>query len=291
MKIDDTLRAKLVEAVEKCGGAQEFSKICGINAANISRYLRGITLSIKDDNWEKLAPFLENDTTEDENSSHRERDVISASAELSAFISARMKSAGIKNVEKLRQRMNASSYEMLRRQISGKLNWFADTLSRVFEVLDIDAAEAPLSDTERQLVDNAAMKRQGNSIMRQLPVLAGMEYGQLFVDGSVPVPLEDIRELRAFRISDNTMRPLLQAGDIIITEMVKSPDDIPENAVAVIRFADESSGQERIFCRRVRRLTGYPLILSGDDQSAVLLSVMPENVSWCGLVRTRISHF
>ena len=60
MKIDDALRVKLVKAVEKAGGAKEFSRQCGINAANISRYLRGVISSIKDDNWEKLAPFLEN---------------------------------------------------------------------------------------------------------------------------------------------------------------------------------------------------------------------------------------
>ena len=290
MKIDDTLRAKLVEVVEKCGGALEFSRRCGINAANISRYLRGITRSIKDDNWEKLAPFLEIAPPEDGISSRLEQDVISATPELSAFITARMDIAGIRNVERLRQRINAGSYEMLRRQISGKLNWFADTLSRVFEVLGIDSSQAPLSAAERQLVDNAAMKRRGNTVMREIPVLAGMEQGRLFMDGSIPVSLDDTRDLRAFRISGGSMRPLLQNGDIVVTEVLKSLDDLPENTVIVIRFHDELSGQERILCRRIRRLTGCPIILCGDDPDTPLTAVLPETVNWCGIVRIRISN-
>ena len=55
MKITDTLREEIGRAVKRSGGAGEFARRCGIDAANISRYLSGRVNSISDANWEKLA--------------------------------------------------------------------------------------------------------------------------------------------------------------------------------------------------------------------------------------------
>ena len=291
MKIDDALRVKLVEAVEKSGGARAFSLRCGINAANISRYQRGLVHSINDDNWEKLAPFLGISPGNDGFVTDKEKDVIIATPELTAFIAARMKSLRIRNVEKLRKKINFSSYEILRRQLSGKLNWFADTLSRVVEVLDLNTADLPLSDAERRLLDHAAMKRQGSGMVRVLPVLAGIESGKLSIDGKVPVPLDDERDLRAFRISGRAMSPVLLPGDVVIAETVASSYALPENSLVVIRFTDQASGEERWACRRCRHLIGCPLILSADDSSGELIPVFPADVIWCGVIRQRISYF
>ena len=291
MKIDDALRAKLVEAVEKSGGAKAFSLCCGINPANISRYQRGLVHSINDDNWEKLAPFLGINPGEGGFVTDNENDVITTSPELTAFIADRMRSLRIRNVEKLRKKINFSSYEILRRQLSGKLNWFADALSRVMEVLKVDASELPLSDAERRLLDHAALKRQGSLTMKVLPVLGGIENGKLFIDGKVPVPLDDDRDLRAFRIAGSAMQPVLMPGDVVIAETVASSYALPENSLVVIRFTDQATGEERWACRRCRHLIGCPLILSGDDSSGELIPVFPGDVIWCGVIRRRISDF
>ena len=58
MKITDELRERIRIAVEQTGGANEFARHCGIDAANISRYLSGRVKSISDDNWEKLEKKL-----------------------------------------------------------------------------------------------------------------------------------------------------------------------------------------------------------------------------------------
>ena len=87
MRIDDSLRAKLVRAVEKAGGAREFSLKCGVNAANISRYLNRKISSINDDNWEKLAPFLEEAAPVSPESGNNEG-FITSTPELSEFILA-----------------------------------------------------------------------------------------------------------------------------------------------------------------------------------------------------------
>ena len=188
VKIDDALRAKLADAVDKAGGAREFSLRCGINAANISRYLRGVTQCIKDDNWEKLAPYLDNERTGNTHSGIN-ADIVKSTPELTEFIFSKMKSLRIRNIEQLRQRMNFSSYESLRRQMSGKLNWFADTIARVFETLEIDSADAPVSANERRLIDHAAMKRQGTGVMRMIPVIMGLEDGTPAIAGEIAVPL------------------------------------------------------------------------------------------------------
>ena len=59
MKITDDLRDQIRLAVERTGGAGEFARRCGIDAANISRYLSGRVQSISDANWDKLARQLD----------------------------------------------------------------------------------------------------------------------------------------------------------------------------------------------------------------------------------------
>lgn len=291
VKIDDALRAKLVKAVERAGGARELAGQCGINAANISRYLRGIIHSIKDDNWEKLAPFLENDRNHEAVELSRNGDVIESTPELNEFIIAKMKLLRIRNVEQLRVRMNFSSYELLRCQLSGKINWFADTLARVFDVLEIDSADAPVSQYERRLIDHAAMKRQGTGVMRMLPVIRGLETGTPVIDGEVPVPLDDVRDLRAFRISSDQMEPLLWKGDIGIFEVIAPAEMLPESPAAAIRYIDSISGDERLVFRRFQRVSGGLAVLSCDNPVYPCIVINENNISWCAIIRRRISEF
>ena len=290
VKIDDALRVKLVKAVEKAGGAKEFSRQCGINAANISRYLRGVISSIKDDNWEKLAPFLEN-TESAGRAFSRSSDVICSTPELTEFITAKMKMVKIRNVEQLRVKMNFSSYELLRCQMSGKINWCADTIARVFEVLEIDIADSPVSEYEQRLIEHAAMKRQGTGVMRMLPVIRNLEAGTPVIDGEIPIPLDDTRDLRAFRMSGDQMKPLLGEGDIGIFEVINPADMVPESPVAAIRYTDCISGDERLVFRRFHRASGVLAVLSCDNTDFPCIIINESNISWCAIIRLRITEF
>ena len=290
VKIDDALRVKLVKAVERAGGAKEFSRQCGINAANISRYLRGVISSIKDDNWEKLAPFLENDASGGHAFS-RSSDVIRSTPELTEFITAKMKIVKIRNIEQLRVRMNFSSYELLRCQMAGKINWCADTIARVFEVLEIDTADSPVSGYEQRLIEHAAMKRQGTGVMRMLPVIRNLESGTPVIDGEVPVPLDDTRDLRAFRMSGDQMKPLLSVGDIGIFEVINPADMVPESPVAAVRYIDCISGDERLVFRRFHRASGGLAVLSCDNTEFPCIIINESNISWCAIIRRRITEF
>jgi len=289
VKIDDALRIRLAEVVGQNGGVKKFAACSGVDAANISRYLRGISRSIKDDNWEKLVPFLENSCKKI--SAGRGTSFIVSSCELTEFITGRMKLARISNVEKLCQRMNFDSYETLRRHISGNLNWPVETLSRVFEVLSVAIEETPLSEAERQLFgrNDVPVDRAGTS--RTLPVLCGMENGALAMDGSIAVAGGTRRELRAFRISGDEMMPLLLPGDVVIAEKVGSFDDIPDNALVLVRLNDQEDAPEAMFCRRFRRISGCPAVLSSDAPAGEWFTVSAESVQWCGVVRRRISEF
>lgn len=289
MKIDDMLRAKLADAVGRYGGVKEFACRSKVDAANISRYLRGITRSIKDDNWEKLMPFLECGNENPVNS--HGRNFIAATAELTAFISGRMKSCHINSVEKLRQRINFNSYETLRRQLNGNLNWQIDTLAEVFEVLGIAPESAPLDEPEQRWIVDALRHSRRGSMVRELPILTAAEDGKLFIDGSVVVPDDQAEDLRAFRVSDALMQPHFQPGDVVIAEVCGSLEDIPDKALVVIRFCDSVNSSGRILCRRFRKIHGYPPLLCCDDPTGELSPVLPETVQWCGVVRRRISEF
>lgn len=290
MKIDDALRIRLSEIVGQNGGVKKFAACSGVDAANISRYLRGISRSIKDDNWEKLAPFLENSSKKTSVGRSRTSFIVS-SCELTEFITGRMKLARIANVEKLCQRMNFDSYETLRRHISGNLNWPVETLSRVFEVLSVTLEETPLSEAERQLFGKTGDPSGGADTSRTLPVLCGMENGVLAMDGSIVVSGEMRRELRAFRISGDDMMPLLLPGDVVIAEEVGSFDDIPDNALVLVRLNDQDEAQGSMFCRRFRRISGCPALLGSDAPAGEWFTVSAEAVQWCGVVRRRISEF
>ena len=296
MKIDDVLRAKLVKAVEAAGGARDFSRLCGINAANISRYLRGVITAVKDDNWEKLSPFLENNEP-GINSAFEDRSMINASPALSAFIAARMKSRNIGSVEELRLAINCSSYELLRRQLYGKLNWFVSTLVQVFEQLGIDPGEAPLSVREQQLINSYLLQSKNTCAARMLPVISWQQNEDGYTTIAepdtlrIPVLLDDHRELRAFRISGDLMKPTLNDGDVVLTEKSDVLTGVPENSIVIARYCDPASGVPSMACRRFHRLDDDRFILSCDNPEGGLLQLRSREINWISIIRERISKF
>ena len=289
MKIDDALRIRLSDIVGQNGGVKKFALRCGVDAANISRYLRGISRSIKDDNWEKLAPFLENCRAN--SAAGTPESFIAATAELTAFLAGRMKLARIGSVERLCQRMNFNNYETLRRQINGNLNWSVETLHQVFEVLAIAPEDAPLSDSERQLLNGVAQPEKRRENFRMLPVLGSRANGTPVMDGMVAVAGDEPPELRAFRISGEEMLPLLLPGDIVIAEETGSWEDIPDKALVLVRLDDRGGVSGQILCRRFRRIRGISAVLCSDAPGGEWLPLSPETVQWCGIVRRRISEF
>ena len=298
MRIDDVLLAKLAVAVEKFGGAREFSQRSGINAANISRYLSGKISSVSDRNWEKLAPWLEESWPGQENFS--ETEVVRASAELSEFLRTRMKFCGINDVETLRRRINHSCYELLRLQICGKLNWFSHTLATVLDALDITTEQTPLSPAERRIVDNARMKRGGAGIMRLLPVISGCSCGDApgYVAGltsatvpPVPVPLDDERDLRAFQLCGKMMEPGLSDRDIVVVEAVEDIFVLAEGVLVVMRYTEGSSGSTLLRCGRFHRIGSDSILLSCDAPAGKPVCIALDAISWCAVIRQRISNF
>ena len=159
MKIDPRLRARLSAAVETAGGAKEFSALCGINASNISRYLRGLIRNISDDNWEKLAPFLE---TENTNAVPRTAGTVNNTPELREFLKKAMADKGVGSVDELRRLAGYDSASTIRRLLAGELNWFPDVLSAVFDALGVERSAAPLSDEERDTVKRAVAQVFGD---------------------------------------------------------------------------------------------------------------------------------
>lgn len=299
MRIDDFLRAKLVKAVEEAGGAHEFSLRCGVNAGNISRYLSGKISSINDNNWEKLSPFLE-DGTISHLESAGESEFIRSTPELAEILQHRMKERGIVNIEELRLKINGSSYEQLRRQMCGKLNWFSDTLGAVAEALELEISRLPLSPPEKQIIERAMMKRGSRGIMRLLPVIGGCFCAltpgadgvpELKTAKQVPVAQDDRRNLRAFKLSGSLMEPTLLDSDIVIVEVADDPGKIPANALVVVRLREEFAAESWLCCGRFHLYPDQSVVISFDFPGGGIIRIPAECVCWSGIVRHRISDF
>lgn len=299
MRIDDSLRAKLVRSVEEAGGAREFSLKCGVNAANISRYINRKILCINDDNWEKLAPFLEERAIAEQEEAN-DNGIVRSTRELADFIRERMKACGIENIEQLRVRINLSSYQQLYRQMSGKLNWFADTLGQVMEALDVELDNLPVTPRERRIIGHAMMKRGVSGVMRLLPVIGGCICGSAFdaektlsrnSAAPVPVPLDDRRDLRAFQLDGMMMEPTLLNSDIVVAEVAEDLLQIPDNALTVLRFHDGFFNKARLCCGRFHLLADKNVVLSFDHPGGGFIHIPASCISWSAVIRHRITDF
>ena len=165
MKITESLRNQIRKAVERSGGAGEFARRCGIDAANISRYLSGRVNSISDANWEKLAKHLELQMPAPATNTIRN------TPELREFIKDGMMKFNITTPENLTRLCGYDSVHTITRLLAGELNWFPDVLSLVFSALDLNPETAPISRTEQELLLPGGFFRNGGQLVRPIPIV------------------------------------------------------------------------------------------------------------------------
>jgi len=302
MKIDPRLRARLSAAVETAGGAKEFSALCGINASNISRYLRGLIRNISDDNWEKLAPFLE---TENTNAVPRTAGTVNNTPELREFLKKAMADKGVGSVDELRRLAGYDSASTIRRLLAGELNWFPDVLSAVFDALGVERSAAPLSDEERDMLAPAGIYSDGAMLVRPVPVVAWANATSHLDDmlssgntmcrwdventETVPVPASDSRDVRAFRVHGVSMDPKIIDDDIVLVSQVPSLECINDNKIVVVKYFDGAAQCDNVVCKRFRRQPDGSILLTSDNPEGSIIPLAAENIRWIGVVIRKIS--
>lgn len=300
MKITDNLRERIRIAVERAGGAGEFARRCGIDAANISRYLTGRVKSISDANWDKLAKQL------DLQIPAAAAETISNTPELREFIKDGMMKFGITTPGELTRLSGYDSVNTVSRLLAGELNWFPDMLSLIFNALELDPVQAPLSAAEKEMLLPFGFFRSGGQLVRPIPIVnwanAASSLAQLTASDNtltrkwdpeytetVPVPIGGRKDTLAFRVCGISMEPKLTDDDIILVEPVVSLAEVPNNKIVVAKFIGNERFPENVVCKRFHRNNGH-LLLTSDNPEGQIISFAPEDLEWIGIVVRRISE-
>ena len=290
----DTLRA----AVRAAGGAGAFARKCHIDAANISRYLNGKVRSVGDDNWNKLKPFLD---SADAPGMREPAATIANTPELRECIKDAMMNRGLRSADDLRRCVGYDSTRSIERLLSGKLNFFPDVLSAIFDALEIDPDDAPLQPAERGLLAPRGIYRNdGAMLVRPIPVVdwanaAGHLTQLLSCDKpvlaewdpetteTVPSPVGVRRDTQAFRVCGVSMEPTINDGDILFVEPAASPREIPQNKIVVAKLADDVENSDPVVCKRFSRKDGW-ITLSSDNPAGRSWRLRDGQLVWIGVV-------
>ena len=300
MKITESLRNQIRTAVGRSGGAGEFARRCGIDAANISRYLSGKVNSIGDANWEKLAKHLELQVPA------RAAETIRNTSELREFIKDGMLRRNITTPAELTRAAGYDSVHTVKRLLAGELNWFPEMLSLIFSTLELDPAAAPISAEEREILMPPGFFQGGGQLVRPIPIVnwanAASSLAQLTASDStlvrnwnpdqtdtVPVPIGGRKDTLAFRVCGISMEPKIFDDDIILVEPVTSLDDVPNNKIVVAKFIDNDRCPENVVCKRFHRQNGH-LLLTSDNPEGQIIPFSPGDLEWIGIVVRRISE-
>ena len=303
MKLTPDVLDSLRKAIRAAGGAGAFARKCRIDAANISRYLNGKVRSVGDDNWNKLKPFLE--PAPAPGRSPAASAAIANTPALRECIKDAMMNRGLRSADDLRRAIGYDSTRSIERLLTGKLNFFPDVLSAIFDALDIDPDDAPLEPAERELLAPRGIYRDdGAMLVRPIPVVdwanAAGHLTQLLASDkpvlnawdpetteTVPAPVGTRRDTQAFRVSGVSMEPTINDGDILFVEPVASPEDIPQNKIVVAKLADAAAAPGSVVCKRFSRKDGG-IMLTSDNPSGCSWSVSARQLVWIGVVVRKI---
>ena len=107
----------------------------------------------------------------------------------------------------------------------------------------------------------------------------------------IPVLLDDRRELRAFRISGNSMLPTLNDGDLVLAEKAENTAAVPENSIVIVRYCDPATGVPSMTCRRFHRPDNETVILCSDNPGGGIVRLNWQDINWISIIRERISKF
>ena len=329
MKIKAT---ELKRRIELLGySQQEFATKCGISRQALSSWLNE-DRNAKASNVKKMADFLQCSMTEiamAEN--HLEKAVIAGdkfaadvleeetsvslpqapdtirnTPELRECIKDAMLREGVRDASELNRAIGYDSVHSIERLLSGKLNWFPDVLSAVFEALKINHDDAPISPAERMMLLPDGFFNNGAILVRPLPVVAwanaASHLAMLASSDScvpwkwdpettetIPVPVGTRKNTQVFRVTGLSMEPTIHDDDIILAEQRFSFDEISDKKVVVVKFIDCGKYPDCIVCKRLRKF-GKQLTLTSDNPAGLDFEIDPHDVEWLGVVVQFLSN-
>lgn len=313
MKITGEIINALKAVVDEMGSPAQVARKTGVSPSNLSRYLNGEIQSISDGNWDKLkeyiTPHLDNIEVIPADSKKvppKAPDTIRNTPELRECIKDAMLREGVRDASELNRAIGYDSVHSIERLLSGKLNWFPDVLSAVFEALKINHDDAPISPAERMMLLPDGFFNNGAILVRPLPVVAwanaASHLAMLSSSDScvpwkwdpettetIPVPVGTRKNTQVFRVTGLSMEPTIHDDDIILAEQRFSFDEISDKKVVVVKFIDCGKYPDCIVCKRLRKF-GKQLTLTSDNPAGLDFEIDPHDVEWLGVVVQFLSN-
>ncbi|WP_176013247.1 helix-turn-helix transcriptional regulator [Victivallis sp. Marseille-Q1083] len=234
-------------------------------------------------------------------------DTIRNTPELREFIKDAMMARGILSAQELKRQIGYDSTHSIERLLSGKLNWFPDVLSAVFDGLGLHQDNAPISPAERELLAPEGIYNHGGMLIRPIPVvdwanaaghielLCGDEQAVLahwdpVQTETVPAPMGTRRHTQAFRVTGQSMEPTILDGEIIFCEQRFTLEEIGNGKIVVVKFGDCAKYPDCIVCKRYRRI-GEIILLTSDNPAGKEFEISAGDIAWIGSVSGKHCEF
>ncbi len=230
-------------------------------------------------------------------------DTVQNTSALRECIKDAMMRNGIMTAEDLNRFIDYDNSHTIERLLNGKLNFFPDILSAIFDRLGISHDEAPITPAERGLLVEEGLYNHGAILIRPIPVvewanaighietLCGggtvMQKWDPATTETVAAPVGARKDTQAFRVHGQSMEPMIMDNDILFCEPSMSCNDIPTNKIVIAKFIDCGKYPDCVVCKRFRRV-GSKILLSSDNRIAGRdFEVDPAEIAWIGVVTSK----
>ena len=234
-------------------------------------------------------------------------DTIRNTPELRECIKDAMMRKGLTTAEDLNSLIDYDSVHTLERLLSGKLNFFPDILSAIFDKLDIKHDTAPITAEEREMLSPEGLYNNGAILIRPIPVVAwcnaaghismlasngnAMRKWDPATTETVAAPVGSRRDTQAFRVTGVSMEPTILDNDVLYCEPCSDYREIPSNKIVILKFSDHSDFADCVVCKRFRKI-GEKILLTSDNPNKGAgrdFEIDPEDIAWIGIVTSKRS--
>ncbi len=234
----------------------------------------------------------------------KQSDTVQNTAELREFIKDAMMDKGLKNASDLCKIINYDSVSSIERLLKGKINFFPNMLSSIFDALDINADDAPISADERtMLLPKGLFDKLEQSCVVPVIDWANAADGISFYGGdatlmqkwdpditeTIPAPVSK-RKSFVFRVSGESMEPAILDNELLFCDRKYGLDEVQNNKIVVIKFNDCAKYPDCVICKRFHQV-GDTILLTSDNPKGKNFDVKASDIEFISVVTGKHVEF
>ncbi len=281
--------------------AKEIAQMLGVSQNTMTNWKKGLS-AMSTQNRRAVGKLVVNFNENAAPSLPKVPDTIQNTPELLLCIKDAMMRQGLTSAADLNRYIGYDSAHSLERLLSGKLNWFPDVLSCVFDHLGINHDDAPITATERELLAPEGIFKEGGNLVRPVPVVdwanAASYIGGLVGGGgslqkywdpentkTVPAPMGTRKGTMAFQIFGESMEPKLIDGDNVLCYPVTDIQDISNGKIVIAKFSESyQKCPDCVVCKRFRKNRDIICLTSDNSAGRNFDDIKPQDIAWIGVV-------